>query len=94
MNKYETIIIFADDISEKEREKVLEKVKTLIKNNGEILEVYDVGIKNLVYEIKKHKRGYYFRMIFKLEPKMIFELERLYRITDEIMKFITIKIEN
>lgn len=92
MNKYETIIILNTKIDEKQRKSVIEKIETFVKENGEITETNDIGVKNLAYEINKCKQGYYYQMFFKAKPETISELERIYRITDEVMKFITIKM--
>ena len=53
-----------------------------------------MGMRNLAYEIKKHKRGYYFVIYFTTKPESILELERLYRINEDILRFIVIKYES
>ena len=50
-----------------------------------------MGKKTLAYEIKKCKEGIYLLFNFEAKPDSIAELERVYRITDEIMKFIVVK---
>ena len=52
-----------------------------------------MGKKKLAYEIMKQKEGYYVVYKFEANPSLISELERNYRITDEVMKFIVIKEE-
>ena len=47
--------------------------------------------RKLAYEINKNKEGYYVVYDFEANPKLIAELERNYRITDEIIKFIVVK---
>lgn len=91
MNKYESILILNDKISEDNRNKALERVKKFIKENGKIEEINDMGLRRLAYKIQKCEYGYYFQIYFSAESSMIAELERIYRITDEIMKFITVK---
>ena len=93
MNKYETVIIVTDKIEEKERKNVIKKIKKFIKENGEIVESEDMGKRKLAYEIRKCQYGHFFRIFFKAEPEMISELERTYRITEEILKFLTLRIE-
>ena len=44
-----------------------------------------------VVEIKKNKEAYYIQINFESKPEAVAELERIYRITDGILKFITIK---
>ena len=50
-----------------------------------------MGIKKLAYEIKKNKEGYYIIFYFEAKADVIFELERNYRINENIIKFITVR---
>ena len=50
-----------------------------------------MGKRKLAYEVKKNKDGYYVVFYFTAKPELISELERNYRITDEVIKFITVK---
>ena len=93
MNKYETVIVVTDKIEEKETKNVIKKIKKFIKDNGEIIEAEDMGMRKLAYEIRKCQYGHFYRIFFKAEPEMIAELERTYRITEEILKFITLRVE-
>ena len=93
MNKYETVIIVSDKIGEKETKNVIKKIKKFIKDNGEIIEAEDMGMRKLAYEIRKCQYGHFYRIFFNAESEMIAELERTYRITEEILKFITLGIE-
>jgi len=94
MNKYETIIILSKQVSKEERNRVLEKIKNYIQENGEVTKNEDMGLKKFAYEIRKQKEGYYYLIEFMFIPDNIRELERIYRITDEILKFIVVKLEN
>lgn len=58
----------------------LKKLKNLVK-------------KRLAYEVKKNKEGYYVVINFEANPELISELERNYRIMDEVIKFITVRAE-
>ena len=53
--------------------------------------VVDMGKRKLAYEIKKNKEAFYVQFNFESKPEAITELERIYRITDDVLKFITIK---
>ncbi len=50
-----------------------------------------MGLRKLAYEIGKNKEGYYVVFEFEAKPELIVELERNYRITDEIIKFIVVR---
>ena len=70
-----------------------QKFTDIINNDGKVEKVEDLGKKKLAYEVKKNKEGYYVVINFDANPNLISELERNYRIMDEVIKFITIKAE-
>ena len=91
MNKYETIMILDCTISEESRENAINKIKKYIESKGKIENTEDLGKKKLAYEVRKNKEGYYYIIEFMAEPESIAELERIYRITDEVLKFIVVR---
>ncbi len=95
MRHYETMFILKPTLVEEEIKTKIEIFKEVItKNGGEIETCLDMGMRNLAYEIEKNKRGYYFVIYFKAEPSLIAELERNYRINEDVLRFIVIKYEN
>ena len=95
MNKYESVIIINPSLDEQGIKDVITKFTDLINNNnGKVENVDEMGKRKLAYEIKKHAEGYYVVYTFEANPEFIKELERIYRITDSIMKFITIRKED
>ena len=91
MNQYESVIIINASLEEAKIKAVIEKFSTLIGENGKVEKVEEVGSKKLAYEINKQKEGYYVVIHFEAKPAFIAELERSYRITDEVIKFIVVK---
>ena len=91
MNKYESVIIISPNVVEEAVKSLVERFTTLINTDGKVEKVDELGKKKLAYEIAKNKEGYYVVFDFEANPSLIAELERNYRITDEIMKFIVIK---
>lgn len=91
MNKYETVMIINSKITQGEFDKVINKITNVIENNGKIDRKEDYGIKKLAYEIRKNKEGHYYLIEFESEAYFIRELERVYRITDEVLKFIVVR---
>ena len=91
MNKYESVVIINPNVEENSLKELIERFKTLINTDGNVEQVSELGKKKLAYEIKKNKEGYYVVYDFEAKPSLIAELERNYRITDEILKFIVIK---
>lgn len=95
MKFYETMFILKPTLVEEEIKTRIDFFKEVItKNGGEIETCLDMGMRNLAYEIKKNKRGYYFVIYFKAQPTLIRELERNYRINEEILRFLVVKYEN
>ena len=94
MNKYESIIIINPNVDEAGLKALEDKFTGLINENGKVEEVVDMGKRKLAYEIKKFKEAYYVEFDFESNPEAIKEIERIYRITDEILKFITVRKED
>ena len=93
MNKYESVFIVKPMEEEKIKE-VIDKIKNIVKEFSEKdVSIEEVGMKRLAYEINKNKEGYYTVINFYGTPEDIRKLEREYRITDEIMKFIVVRNE-
>ena len=94
MNKYESVVIINPSVTEDAMKEVIKKYTDIINNEGKVESVDEMGKKRLAYEIKKNKEGYYVVFHFEAKPELIAELERNYRITDEVIKFMTIKQED
>ena len=91
MYKYESVFIANPNLEEEGIKALIEKFSELINKSGKVEKVDEVGKKKLAYEIKKNTEGYYVVIDFEAKPEFISELERIYRITDGVMKFITIR---
>ena len=94
MNKDESVIIINPNLEEEAIKALIEKISNLINTDGKVSSVEEVGKKKLAYEIKKNKEGFYVVFKFEANPELITELERVYRITDEVIKFIVVKEED
>ena len=94
MNKYESIIIINPSLEEQGIKELITKFTDLINNDGKVESVEEMGKRKLAYEIKKHSEGYYYLFTFEANPSFIAELERIYRITDGILKFIVVRKED
>ncbi len=91
MNKYETVLIMKENITEEIKNKVINKITDYLNTNGEVTKIEDKGLKKLAYQIKQNKKGYYYVIEFDAKPETIRELEQMYRISDEIIKFILLE---
>ncbi|MGJ0148468.1 30S ribosomal protein S6 [Campylobacter lari] len=95
MRHYEVLFILKPTLTEEEVSAKLEFVKeVLTKNGAEIESVVPMGTRKLAYKIKKYERGTYFVVYFKAPTNLIAELERVLRITEEVIRFLIVKYEN
>ena len=91
MNKYETIFIINPSVEDAGVKELIEKFSNIINSDGKVESVEEMGMKKLAYEINKQTEGNYVLITFEAAPTLINELERVYRITDEVMKFIVVR---
>ena len=91
MNKYESVIIINPSVEEEAMKALVQKFADLINTDGKVEAINEMGKRKLAYEISKKKEGFYVVYDFEAKPELIAELERNYRITDNVMKFIVIK---
>ena len=91
MNKYETVFIINPNVEEAGVKELIEKFSNIINNDGKVEEVQEMGKRKLAYEIKKNSEGIYVLINFEANPDLIKELERNYRITDAVIKFIVVR---
>ena len=91
MNKYESIIIINPNCTDEALKALESKFTGLINENGKVESVENMGKRKLAYEVKKNTEAYYLLFNFEAKPDSLVELERNYRITDDILKFIIVK---
>lgn len=92
---YETMFIVKPTLTDEETQAQIATVKeNIAKNGGEVVAVEDMGTRNLAYEIEKQKRGYYYVIYFTAPTDAIKELERNYKVNENIIRFIFVKYEN
>ena len=91
MNKYESIIIINPNCTDEALKALESKFTGLINENGKVESYENMGKKKLAYEVKKNREGFYILINFEAKPESIHELERVYRITDNIVKYIIVK---
>ena len=90
-NNYETIIIINSNLEEAQIKDTVTKVTDLISAHGKLESTEEWGKKRLAYPIAKQNEGYYVLINFSSNPDFIEELERVYNITDEVIKHIIVK---
>lgn len=94
MNTYEVLYIIKPDLEDEQKNAVVAKFSELVKTNGGEVEAIDEwGKRRFAYPINYVNEGYYVLMNFKSRPDFPLELERNFRITEDIMRFMVTKKE-
>lgn len=91
VNKYESIFIIDPSLDEENLKGMVEKFKGLIESSATLESIDEWGKRKLAYPVKKINEGYYTLVNFSADSSFIHELERIYKITDGVIKYIIIK---
>ena len=95
MRKYETIFILHPSLDEEAVKANIEKFKGVIENGGGTVENVDFwGKRKLANEIAKVNEGFYTLINFEANTELPKELDRVFRITDGVIRHIVVKQEN
>ena len=95
MRKYETVFISDPDLQDQTRTDLFDKIRNIItKEKGILLNFDQWGNKKLAYEIKKKLRGHYTCVTYGGTGDLVKELERNFRLSDVVLKFMTILLSD
>ena len=93
-NKYETMLMLDPESEDERQAEVIDRLRaTVEKAKGKVVGVDDWGTKKLAYEIKGKTEGHYSVVTFTSEPKTLAEIERVLGITDDVMRFQTVRLK-
>ncbi len=90
-NSYETMLVFSVANGDENVAALVEKFKALIEANGTIESVDEWGKRRLAYPINYETEGYYMLVNFSCEPEFPAELDRIVKITEGVIRSLTIK---
>ncbi|MBS4030411.1 MAG: 30S ribosomal protein S6 [Clostridiales bacterium] len=95
MTKYETMYILRPELEEEAYDALVEKFKGIIEGEkGEVTNVNRMGRRKLAYEVdKKFREGYYVLFHYTGEANVTNELERNFRISDDVIRYLIVKEE-
>ena len=89
---YETMYILRPDLGEEMTDQAIAKYQTILRDQGaENIETQHRGKRRLAYEIGKHRDGVYVQMNYTAPGAAIFTLERAMRLSEEVIRYLTIK---
>lgn len=86
MAKYETMLVTSGNLDEEATAALVGKFKSLIEANGTIDSVDEWGKRRLAYPINKEEEGVYTVINFTSAPEFPAELDRIYKITDGVLR--------
>ena len=94
MRIYEELFIIKPDATEEEIDQIIEQMQGVITHAGGTIDKLDKwGKRRLAYRVDKHREGYYVLIQFTAGPETVHELERRLRVTDAVIKFLTVRID-
>ena len=92
---YESVVITRPELTESQVESLTNELISIITTeNGKVHSTENWGLRNLAYKINKNKKGHYFLINIDCNTSAIFEYERQMRINEDIIRFLTIKIDH
>ena len=95
MRNYETLYVLQPGLEEEQLNSVITKFSDLVANaGGEVVRVDRWGKRRLAYEVKKLREGYYVLMLFNGTASVAKELERVFKITDEVIRQLIVRLED
>lgn len=94
MANYESVLIARQDLGASQVNSLVENLSEVLKKEGgEVVKIDNWGLKNLAYRIKKNRKGHYVLLNITAPAKAIFEYERLMRLNEDIIRYMTIKVD-
>jgi small subunit ribosomal protein S6 len=95
MRRYESVIILDPELSDDDVRNITERYTQIIKDRrGEVIKIEDWGSRKLAYLVKKKERGRYVLLDYVGLPDVLGELERQFKIADEVMKYLSVKTDD
>lgn len=94
MRNYENLVIVKPTFTAEEIQANIKAIEEVITSNGgEIAATSPMGMRKLAYPIDKNERGYYHVVYYSVAPAAISEIERRFRINENLLRFVTIKYD-
>jgi small subunit ribosomal protein S6 len=94
MRHYENLVIVKPTLTAEEIQNSIAAIEEVITSNGgEIATTHAMGMRKLAYPINKNERGYFHVIYSTIAPSAITEIERRFRLNEELLRFVTIKYD-
>jgi small subunit ribosomal protein S6 len=94
MSLYEHMLIARQDISAQAVDALATHLKTIVETEGGKVEKQEYwGLRSLAYRIKKNRKGHYVLLNLNAPSKAIVELERQLKINEDVLRFLTVRVD-
>ncbi|MHA7964978.1 30S ribosomal protein S6 [Paenibacillus sp. CAU 1782] len=91
MRKYEVMYIIRPDVEQENVQALVDKFNGIISNGGEVTKTDVIGKRRLAYEINKLRDGYFVLVHFNATTEVVNELDRLMKISDEVIRSLIVR---
>ena len=94
MPLYECVLIARNDVTQQQVETVADNITTELETDGGAVKKREYwGLRSLAYRVKKNRKGHYMLLGMSAKPAFIFEMERLLRLNEDVLRFMTLRVE-
>ena len=94
MPLYECVFIARNDVTQAQVEVVADTIGTDIEADGGSVQKREYwGLRSLAYRVKKNRKGHYMLLGLDAQPAFISEMERLLRLNEDVLRFMTIRVD-
>jgi len=94
MRPYETAFLIAPNLPEEDNEKLIDQMADIVsKNKGKMINIDNWGKRRLAYPIHKYEEAYYVFFLYEGEPAVLSELERRFKQTEAVLRYLTVRTE-
>jgi len=94
MRNYENLVVVKPTLTAEEIQASINAIEEVITSNGGEIAARDaMGMRKLAYPIERNERGYYHVIYYTATPSAISEIERRFRINEDLLRFVTIKYD-
>jgi small subunit ribosomal protein S6 len=91
---YEVMFIVRPDVEDEEADKLIESLSATVKTGGGVVKsVEKMGRRKLAYLVRKFNDGNYVLLTIEANGALVLELERRLRVTEQVIKFITVRMD-
>jgi small subunit ribosomal protein S6 len=95
MRRYESVVILDPELAEDDIKNLTERFRRLVGEfGGEIIKIEDWGFRRLAYLVKRKERGRYVFFDYVGVPALLAEMERQFKITEQVMKYLSVKLDD